>query len=309
MKGASKARRLKLFDQMAKDLESQVIGKSGLVWCPMCLKELGRESAEQVPAIPAVDWLTEEHIIPQSANGKEVTLTCKACNNEAGSEIDSQFAQKRRLDRGFKGQSKMKAKLAMAGVGAGANILLSEGHLSIEARSSTAYLHQKLVEAIADHTSGNTPLTIRIAYSLNSKKYAAALVKAAYLGLFADLGYRYILMPSLDRVRRAIRSDGLDRERASEVVVPCEITEFTDLPAMPTRITFEAVFPGGVSARVSIIDLGDTSGAVFVLLPPATDVNTGNWDGLARVAESFAGNEELKLEFNDSIVLVHGLKH
>jgi hypothetical protein len=170
-------------------------------------------------------------------------------------------------------------------------------------------VHQKLVKAIADHTTGDKPLTIKIAYSLNSKKYAAALMKAAYLGLFADLGYRYILMPSLDQVRRAIRSDGPDRERASEVVIPCEVTEFTDIPAMPTRITFEAVFPGGVSARVSMINLGDTSGAAFVLLPPATDVNTGNWDGLARVAETFAGNEELKIEFNDGVVLVHGLKH
>jgi ribosome-associated translation inhibitor RaiA len=307
MSGAARSRRLRLFEQIAKDLGEQIVGKGGLVLCPLCLREFGRKSAEQSPEIPETDWLTEEHVIPQSAKGKEVTLTCKTCNNAAGSEIDSHIAQKLRLDRGFKGKGKIKAQLAMAGVGARADITIGAGHMGIEAKSSTAYVHQKLIEATSDLARRNEPLTIKIAYSLNKQKLAAAIVKAAYLGLFADLGYRYILMPSLDQVRRAIRFDGPDRQRALEIVIPCEVTEFTNLPAMPSRLTFEAIFPGGVPARLSMINLGDASGAAFVLLPPATDVNTGTWDGLARVAESFSGKSELRFEFNEGVVLVHGL--
>jgi hypothetical protein len=51
------------------------------------------------------------------------------------------------------------------------------------------------------------------------------------------------------------------------------------------------------------------TGVAFVLLPPATNVNVGTWDGLARAAESFANNNDLKFEFKeDGEVLVYGLR-
>ena len=63
--------RVELFEQLAADLSTQLIGKEDVIQCPLSLQGLGREN---------IDAFTEEHVILESAGGSEVTLSCKPHN-------------------------------------------------------------------------------------------------------------------------------------------------------------------------------------------------------------------------------------
>ena len=95
MKKGGKQTRLKLFDKLAADLSQNVLGKHDVLWCPLCLSEFGREAADS-------GVLTEEHVIPESTGNKEVTLTCKSCNDNTGHQIDHQIGRKVKHDLAFK---------------------------------------------------------------------------------------------------------------------------------------------------------------------------------------------------------------
>jgi hypothetical protein len=198
MRKGGKPARLKLFAQLEADLRRNVIGKQGVILCPLCLGEFGV-----------------------------------------------------RLDRGFKQGTKMKG-------------------------------------SAEQHNSGERPMRIRLMTGLRREDFLAAVAKAAYLGLFVYRGYSYILQPSLDPIRKAIREeDGVDRSRLSNVILPCQISGFSELPGAPDRLTFETHSLGGVPVCLSLINLKNSSGAARVVLPPGVAPNTGSWDGLARGARSF----------------------
>src|SRR2546421_11834501 len=107
MRKGGKPARLKLLAQLEADLRRNVIGKQGVILCPLCLGELGLDAAES-------GLLTEEHVIPERTGNCEVTLGCKGCNSTLGHEIDEQIARKVRLDRAFKKGTKMKGRLKWA---------------------------------------------------------------------------------------------------------------------------------------------------------------------------------------------------
>jgi hypothetical protein len=292
---------MEMFDRIAADLARQVIGKSDVVWCPLCLGEFRRDAI-------TTGILTEEHVIPQSAGGRETTLTCKPCNDVAGHEIDSHLARKVRQDQGLSGQKRVRGKIKVNGVGAAVEFIKKpDGGLEIHAKATTAYVEAKLIEAVKLHMSGQRPLRFKMRGSVDLSKYLASIVKAAYLGLFVDRGYSYVLLPALDSIRRAIREDGSDRKRLREVVVPCNITDFGDLPEEPTRLTFETDSLGDVAACLSLVNLRNSSGAAWVVLPPGTKVNSGSWDGLGKAADALQGKSNVHLDMKDGNVTITGL--
>jgi hypothetical protein len=60
--------------------------ESNIFVCPMCLRILQESDLQN-------KQITPEHIPPQKLGGKARTLTCKECNNWAGSELDSQLVR------------------------------------------------------------------------------------------------------------------------------------------------------------------------------------------------------------------------
>lgn len=109
--------RLRLFEKLSADLSRSVLGKNGVVMCPLCLTEFSRDAAEN-------GLLTEEHVIPASAGSREVTLTCKSCNDRLGHQIDQHLARKIRLDRGLKGGETLKGYLRWADGGAPTDVVV-----------------------------------------------------------------------------------------------------------------------------------------------------------------------------------------
>jgi hypothetical protein len=258
--------------------------------CPFCMKEFGFQDAES-------GMLTEEHVIPESTGGREVTLSCKCCNSKLGYKIDEQLARKVRLDRGFKDGEKLKANMKWSGGGLPVDMeYRADGAIHLHAKPTTPQMAAALIKRAQQHVSGERQLRIRMMTGLQLGSYLAAVAKAAYLGLFVDRGYGYILLPSLKAVRAAIMEDGPDRAHLSDIIVPCAISGFAELPDTPDRVTFETHSLGGVPVCLSLINLRNASGAAWVVLPPGTDPNTGTWDGLARAAEMLHGKENMEID-------------
>jgi hypothetical protein len=232
MNKGGKQTRLKLFDELATDLSRNVLGKHDLVWCPLCLNEFGREAAES-------GVLTEEHVIPESTTNHEVTLTCKSCNDKTGHQIDYQIGRKVKHDLAVKGGKSLKGKLKWEGGGTPADVTFKKNaDIHLDLQRVTPHVTKSLIEKLAAHATGERPMRLRLVSPYRMDKYAAALVKSAYLGLFVDRGYGYILLPALEAIRRAILEDGGDRERLAEMVVACNLNACADLPQPPDRLSY-----------------------------------------------------------------------
>jgi hypothetical protein len=294
--------RLRLFDKLTGDLSRNVLGKNGVILCPLCLAEFGRDAAES-------GLLTEEHVIPKSTGSREVTLTCKPCNESLGHQIDHHVDRRIRLDRGFKGGETLKGRLKWRDGGAPADVVVGpRGNMQFHLKPTTPEMENLLVDRASEYASGERQLRLRVINGWSLSKYLASVAKAAYLGLFVDRGYGYILLPSLAPVRKAIIEYGQELKRLQEIIVPCEITGFTDLPDAPDRVTFETHSLGGVPVCLSLINLRNLSGAAWAVLPPGTSVNTGAWDGLARAAEALQGKSNVQFELKSGgEVTVRGL--
>lgn len=122
------------------------------------------------------------------------------------------------------------------------------------------------------------------------------MIKAAYLGLFVDWGYRYVLLPNTEWVRVGIRRPGTERESFEQLVILATITDIGELPATPTRMSFSAVC-SGVNVSCSIMNGVLGPGALWVLLPPIFDLNAGSSGTLRRAAQSMRG-KSLTITFN-----------
>lgn len=294
-------RRRELFDRLSEDLAAQLLGKRDCVLCPLCMREFRREQIESE--------LHEEHIIPNSAGAKEITLTCRTCNNILGSQIDSHLARRIRIDCANNGRVAAKAKLRFDWMTVQADHTLRDGrNMNLHLKPSSKYVESKLMEKLLPYRKGEKNFRLGIQSNIKAQEFMASLAKAAYLGLFADWKYGYILMPSLDRVRLAIREDGADRRRLAGAIVPSRITEFSGIPDEPRRLTFALNLPSVETVACSIINLRNDSNAYWVFLPPPDNPSLGGWDGLARAASAVKGKRGLKLDISDAgVVTIHGL--
>lgn len=138
-------------------------------------------------------------------------------------------------------------------------------------------------------------VSLRFEHGLNLPVFTAAMGKAACLGLFADRGYKYILLPMLDHVRKAIREDGGDRRRLAGRNYPRGHHALDRDPQSAGPLHFEGLFPGGVPVCASLVNLGGTFGAASAIFAPASYTNIGNWDGLIRAADVFSGKSNLQI--------------
>jgi len=95
-------KRLKLFKQFAKNFEfvrpylekNHGLSYNGeLVACPICLTLFTEHALNQDIENP----LTIEHIPPYSLGGRGLILTCKKCNNGAGTKLDKTLLENTKI--------------------------------------------------------------------------------------------------------------------------------------------------------------------------------------------------------------------
>ncbi len=190
-----------IFAELSEDLGRMTTNSSNSVLCPLCLQAYSEDAIDlEEPE------LTEEHIIPESLGGKLVTLSCKSCNSTHGSKLDAHLVQMVRSQNSLAGLGTvpLKGRIGIAG---------NQFPAQFDVRSRTFRVGGGS-PAVIDEVNGmfqkgsieSMDLNFSLGY-IPDRAYLA-LLRIAYLAIFRELGYRYILSPAAGVVREIIsRSD------------------------------------------------------------------------------------------------------
>jgi hypothetical protein len=189
------------------ELEGDGIDENDMFICPLCFKAFPRE------AVRSKD-ITLEHIPPDSLGGKARTLTCRACNNWAGHELDSQLVKEQNIRDFFSDVpgSSMEAKLQLEELSDEISLPVTvnvdgeerPGYDIIGQPERTNPKHiEKVVQSFESGVSG-----IKLSFYLYRRnRPEVARLRIAYLWAFSVFGYGYVLLnPHLGFVRFQIQN-------------------------------------------------------------------------------------------------------
>ena len=167
--------------------------------CPICLQEFTHKDIYK---------LSKEDAPLASLGGKQICVTCKDCNNRCGHEIDVylsnyvDYIERSKMYSGTSGKIAIKFKsdevfgqLKMSGNGRGTVRvpMTDKGNNPDKAKDFTST------------TRKDDYLWIRnVYYVQDTFKAQVAMLKTAYIILYANLGYSFILDKSYDTVREQI---------------------------------------------------------------------------------------------------------
>ena len=184
-------------------------GTPPLYFCPICLHGFPIEGASD-------GRLTEEHAPPESLKGRGICLTCKRCNDEAGSGLDSHMLRAENPIAVLRGERPDQSHLIRFRINDEPGIrgtlkVRSDGTMRLEGQPRHTHpehimrLQATMQQLVA---SGSTDWKVHFDFDRDTHDTLRARVgwlRAGYLVAFAYFGYRYALAPALNRVRDQIR--------------------------------------------------------------------------------------------------------
>ena len=116
------------FDRGAAAFESVCPGKYAAPTypCPICLTPFTFDALTD-------GRLTSEHVPPESAGGRDLVLTCKECNNSAGTKLDADAAIKELVRSAMAGrrEHRERVKATIGGLRVSGEVHLSKGRYSL----------------------------------------------------------------------------------------------------------------------------------------------------------------------------------
>jgi hypothetical protein len=167
--------------------------------CPLCLAWFAD-----------VADLSRDHAPPRNVGGSRVVLTCRSCNSHAGHTLDDEIRRAETV-RGFvsgKSIPRTAGSVEVDGIALRAEVSASEGRITLagvpkanDPRVRDA--HIAAFDAMVARDPSEQAFRVNIPGFDNARAQAGWL-RAAYLIAFAAFGYRYILRPQLDVVRRQV---------------------------------------------------------------------------------------------------------
>ena len=195
--------------------------------CPICLAFFAR--TENLTRNVSV-----EHIVPDALGGRVTTLTCRQCNNTAGTQLDSHLVQRVRVEG--------KTKPILAGVEFHGTKFRGQVYLP-ESTSDSLRINGIPKQSDPREIKGFFSLLDKGIWDGQELKLhlnlgyvpafsVAALVRSAYLLMFRLFGYRYVQSRSAAVIRKAI-------------VDP--LVEIDVLKAVSWRVDFRPPTENGVS--------------------------------------------------------------
>jgi hypothetical protein len=175
-------------------------------YCPLCLIPYKKEDLYGTDPL-----LTLEHIVPQSAKGKLVTLTCKQCNNNLGSKIDSELKKQEEFEKFLQSKNgKINGKVKFD------DGLRISSYINSNIDGSNLFLNLNHKSSLYNmvKTKFNNNGTMNMEFNFpNSNKAKLAYLKAAYLYAFSKLGYPFVFTQNIQRIRKIIlNSDEINQE-------------------------------------------------------------------------------------------------
>lgn len=173
--------------------------------CPLCWTNTG------------YDDLSIEHVLPGSVGGSATVLTCRKCNNEHGSSLDSQLAQFQKFKDALQGHGKIATELCINGKRLVANLDWQNRNFHVVDKATNprmndsvkADFHAGLVESVF--------VTLSLGFAKN--QFDRAILRAAYLILFRTFGYQYIRHEIVQILRRRICDPECEFPRLGSLIV------------------------------------------------------------------------------------------
>jgi HNH endonuclease len=190
--------------------------------CPICLKPL-------TVAALAEGQLSSEHVPPECVGGRDLVLTCRRCNNQAGTKLDADAAIKESVRSAMTGarEHRERVKARIENLRVNAEVQFSDGKYSLVVppqinKPGTA---DSLREVVRPGSS------MRVEYRRFSELGAKiSWFRAGYLALFAVAGYALAMDPAMEIVRRQI----LECDERRIVTFTSEVPQ--DIPLSVRRI-------------------------------------------------------------------------
>jgi hypothetical protein len=175
--------------------------------CPFCHCKFRRESLTDPEA------LTIEHSIPESLGGSRetATLTCKACNNEAGRLFDAHLGKKLNADDFLQGISDVSHRVWIE-VGAGrtqADLYFDGENRSFKVlfckHMANAPLAKQAVRAVQEGAGKpGLQFEFQLRFDYLPRNARIGLLRIAFLMMFRHFGYAYALSPGATYIRELI---------------------------------------------------------------------------------------------------------
>lgn len=212
-------KRLRWFDEGASALRrafdraghSGALPGSGEFYaCPCCLGLYAREAV-------ASRVLTIEDVPPKALGGRPMLLTCRMCNNDAGSQLDAHAAMQAVGDsfaRGIDTGRWIRATSYADGIPLRGRARMTDAGLLFMgiAPQNAPAVRADFETALAAYGSGNPRQgpSVTVHTGFEEARARLSLIRAAYLAAFAGLGWTYILQPALPPIRQQLRSPDVD---------------------------------------------------------------------------------------------------
>ena len=205
--------------QNLRQVKDNLLSGSAEYVCPICLKPCAAED------------LTDEHVPQHSLGGHKMTLTCRECNSKCGSEVDVYLTNAiEQMERPrFLPGSDRKVCVLGAEKELSSSIRITPDGLEfvVDTRNS----HPKVWEYYKNNVFKIDAIFSAKDYlkKQNPNRCFAALLKNAYLMLFARSGYAILLDSHYDRLRSQIRNP-------EDLAIPKSMCFVTDNRHIPDGI-------------------------------------------------------------------------
>jgi hypothetical protein len=195
--------RERLFSLYASNLSIYHPNVTDQFLCPICLTLFTRDALINNPP-----ELSLAHIIPKSLKGRLYTLVCRRCDNWIGSEYDSQLAREKHFRDWVQGATSISGHLKYDNKEVPVECCLKGSTIEfrdIPKKSPPNSWEQFLKTAVSDWS--NFKLTFTVS-TFNPSKVNISILYSAFLMMFYQLGYEYILSPNVRKVRQFIQGSG-----------------------------------------------------------------------------------------------------
>ena len=155
--------------------------------------------------------LTKEHVPPRSIGGREMVLTCRQCNNRAGSTFDAHLERAEAFRRFGSDEPlrQLDITLTVAGIPNRGSMYAGPAGILIYGNPKQNHPEDvaKITESFADLVNDGHRMEVTFRDTFHPRTAQLGFVRAAYLAAFAVLGYAYIFRPVFEPIRAALNGD------------------------------------------------------------------------------------------------------
>ena len=184
----------KIANRLSLDLAKFDSKYEGVFMCPTCLQTFPAQSSKKI---------TDAHIIPKAADGKELTLLCRKCNSHFGANQDKWLGEWIDYTRDVRNDifsTKTQARyIDINGQRVRAFVKSPTNESGIEVYIPENMNPPGLIDSM--DISDRATLSIPIPLMKSNSQINVGYLTAGYLLWFKQIGYSWVFQTHLDKVR------------------------------------------------------------------------------------------------------------